>query len=228
MRSLYGKTTGKDVYESLLKELAEFSLPLEKMSGICTEGVPALVGKNTGLISLLLSSHCWDVSLVVYHCVIHQENLAEQTLKMDHVMGLVVSTANFIRSRALNHRQFKIMLEEIECEYKDLAYYCKVKWLSSTKTLQRFYSLLPEIDLFMGKKGCECDDFKDQLWTTDLVFLADITEHMPVVNLQLQGKKQEISQLWRYITAFRTQLELSEQQLREENYAYFRTLSERR
>ncbi|XP_067930703.1 general transcription factor II-I repeat domain-containing protein 2-like [Watersipora subatra] len=145
---------------SPLKELAEFSLLLENMSGICTYGAPALAGKNIGLIGLLLSSHYWHVPLVVYHHVIHQKNFAAQTLRMDHVMGLVVSTVNFIRSRVLIHRQFKIMLEEIECEYKD-------------------------------------------------------------------GKKQDISQLWRYITAFRTKLKLWVQQLREENYAHFKTLSER-
>ncbi|XP_067947365.1 general transcription factor II-I repeat domain-containing protein 2-like [Watersipora subatra] len=116
LSSLHSTTTGKDVYESLLKELAEFSLPLEKMPGICTDGAPAMTGKNTGLIGLLLGSYCWNVPLVVYHCVIHQKNLAEQTLRMEHVMGLVVCIVNFIRSRALNHQQFKTMLEEIECE----------------------------------------------------------------------------------------------------------------
>ncbi|XP_067943148.1 adhesive plaque matrix protein 2-like [Watersipora subatra] len=155
MSCLHGTTTGKYVYESLLKELG-------KMSGICTDETPAMAEKNIGLIGLLLSSHCWDVPLAVYHYVLHQEKLAARTLRMDRVMGLVVSTVNFTQSRALNHQQFKIMFEEIEREYKDL-----------------------------------------------------------------QEKKQDISQLWRYITAFRTKLELWEQQLREENYAHFKTLSGR-
>ena len=93
-------------------------------------------------------------------------------------MGLVVSIVNFIQSRSLNHRQFKIMLEEVECEYKGVAYYCKIRGLSSPKTLRRFNILLPEIDLFMRNKGRECDEFKDQFWITDLVFLADITAYV--------------------------------------------------
>lgn len=225
MSSLHGTTTGKDIYENLLKELAEFNLPLEKMSGVCTDGAPAMAGRNIGLIGLLLKSHHWGVPLLVYHCVIHQENLAAQTLRMDHVMDLVVSTVNFIRSRALNHRQFKVMLEEIESQYKDVTYYCKVRWLSSAKTLRRFHSLLSEIDIFMRNKGREHDEFRDQSWITDLAFLADITEHMSVVNLQLQGKQQDISKLWRHITAFRSKLELWEHQLREENYVHFKSLS---
>ncbi|XP_067933190.1 EPM2A-interacting protein 1-like [Watersipora subatra] len=52
MSSLHGTTTGKDVYESLLKELAEFSLPLEKMSGICTDGAPAMRQQNGHCVEL--------------------------------------------------------------------------------------------------------------------------------------------------------------------------------
>ncbi|XP_067932990.1 general transcription factor II-I repeat domain-containing protein 2-like [Watersipora subatra] len=115
------------------------------------------------------------------------------------------------------------MIEEIECEYKDVAYYFQVRWLSSAETLRKFNSLLPEIDLFMRDKGRECDEFREQFWITDLAFLADITEHLSVGNFQLQGKKQDISQLWRYITAFRTKLELWERQLQKENYAHFFT-----
>lgn len=124
----------------------------------------------------------------IYHCIIHQENLAAQTLKMNHVMNLVVITVNFIRSRALNHRQFQGMLSEINSEFTDVTYYCKVRWLSSAKTLRRFYNLLNEIDTYMRSKGREHDKFTDKQWINDLAFLADVTEHMSSLNLQLQGK----------------------------------------
>jgi hypothetical protein len=39
----------------------------------------------------------------------------------------------YIKSKALNHRQFKQFLEELETEYGDLVYYCKVRWLSKGK-----------------------------------------------------------------------------------------------
>ncbi|XP_067930489.1 general transcription factor II-I repeat domain-containing protein 2A-like [Watersipora subatra] len=127
MSSLHGTTTGQDTFDNLLKELKDFNLPLEKLSGICTDGAPAMTGEHTGLIGLLLKSRVWNVPPIVYHCIIHQENLGAQHFKMGHVMELVVSTVNYIRARALSHRQFKEMLKEIEAEFQDVTYYCKVR-----------------------------------------------------------------------------------------------------
>ena len=49
---------------------------------------------------------------------------------MNNVMYVVVNTVNFIQSRALNHRQFKEFLIEIDAEYGDVTYYSEVRWLS--------------------------------------------------------------------------------------------------
>lgn len=225
--SLHDTTTGKDIYENLIKQLTDFNLPLEKLSGVCTDGAPAMAGRQNGLIGLVLKSRLWEIQPYTYHCIIHQENLAAQTLKMDHVMNLVVSTVNFIRSRALNHRQFKQMLQEMDSEFTDVTYYCKVRWLSNAKTLRRFSSLLGEIDTFMRSKGREHEEFTDAQWINDLAFLSDITEHMSILNQQLQGKQQNISSLWQHVTAFRNKLQLWKRQLQDETCPHFRTLQER-
>ncbi|KAJ3583539.1 hypothetical protein NHX12_016995, partial [Muraenolepis orangiensis] len=41
-----------------------------------------------------------------------REALCCKSLKMDHVMEVVVRTVNFIRSRGLNHRQFDKLLSD--------------------------------------------------------------------------------------------------------------------
>lgn len=227
MSSLHGTTTGQDIFDNLLKELKDFNLPLEKLSGICTDGAPAMTGEHTGLIGLLLKSRVWNVPPIVYHCIIHQENLGAQHLKMGHVMELVVSTVNYIRARALSHRQFKEMLKEIEAEFQDVTYYCKVRWLSSAKTLRRFLSLLDPIDTFMRGKGRNHEEFRNVAWINDLAFLADITEHMADLNRKLQGKQQHVSSLWSHITAFRCKLNLWVGQLQNGNCTHFKSLLER-
>jgi hypothetical protein len=67
-------------------------------------------------------------------------------------MGDVDSAINFIRLCGLNHRQFKVFLDEIESEYRHV-YFSEVRWLSTGKVLQRFLSLLEDIKVFLIEKG---------------------------------------------------------------------------
>ena len=56
-------------------------------------------------------------------------------LKMKHVIDPVVGVVNLIRSRELNHRQFKALLDDLETEHSDVLYHNTVQWLSHGKIL---------------------------------------------------------------------------------------------
>ena len=57
------------------------------------------------------------------HCLIHQQQLCAQKLNMKHLMTDIVKVVNFIRSRGLNHREFKAYLNEVGSEYEDVVYF---------------------------------------------------------------------------------------------------------
>ena len=57
---------------------------------------------------------------------------------MKHAIEKVVSVVNFIRSKGLNHREFKSFLEEVGSDHDDVIYFCQVLWLSKSSTLFRF------------------------------------------------------------------------------------------
>lgn len=59
-------------------------------------------------------------------------------------MTLVVKVVNSIRPKALQHRLFKALLDELDSTYGDLLLKADVRWLSGDKVLQRFVDLLPE------------------------------------------------------------------------------------
>jgi hypothetical protein len=42
-------------------------------------------------------------------------------------MNIVVSTVNFIRSRSLNHRQFREFLTDTEADYGEVIYHSEVR-----------------------------------------------------------------------------------------------------
>jgi hypothetical protein len=55
-----------------------------------------------------------DSSFEHFHCIIHQQNLCSKILKLDHELSLVTKTVNYIRGRALNHRKFSQLLEDMD------------------------------------------------------------------------------------------------------------------
>lgn len=156
-----------------------------------------------------------------FHCIIHQEALCSKLLGFENVMKVVVPTVNFIKSRGLNHRQFKQFLEEIESEYGDLLFYTEVRWLSRGLTLERFLNLIDEIEIFLTDKKKDVPEIKNPDWLCDLGFLVDITNHLNVLNTRLQGKDQLISQLYSHILFFQNKLTLFRSQINQGNYVHF-------
>ena len=116
-------------------------------------------------------------------------------------MKKVVSTVNFIKSQALNHRQFQQFLEDVEAECGDLIYYCEVRWLSKGKTLKRFYDRRDEIATFMDMKGKIIPELSDN-WVRDLAFLVDLTMHFNDLNTKLQGQGQFVHHLYSHVKTF--------------------------
>lgn len=129
---LKNTTKSVDLYEAVKATLARFSLTIDNLYGIVTDGVPAMVGKKERLTKLIEDDpkKIGNLRFIKYHCIIHQENLCATTLKMDNVMNVVIKTINFIRSKGLNHRQFQEFLNTLETSYGDIVYFTAVRRLS--------------------------------------------------------------------------------------------------
>ena len=89
-------TKWRDLYEAVKNMLKQFSLSIVNISGIVTDGVPAMVGKTEGLVKLIEDDTIatQNSRLVKYHCIIHQENLCTKALQMDNVMQITIKTVN--------------------------------------------------------------------------------------------------------------------------------------
>ncbi|KAJ8403950.1 hypothetical protein AAFF_G00343000 [Aldrovandia affinis] len=193
MQTLHGTTKGTKLFGCLDTVFAQYKLHWENMAGITTDGAPAMVGSQSGLATLVSEKvqECRG-EVPRYHCIIHQEQLCANSIGLKNVIQYVVKMVNSIRSKALNHRQFKTMLDEMDAQYGDVLYHQEVRWLSQGKVLKRFFDLRGEIHYFLSSKGNNVDIFSDEKWLSDLAFLVDITA---LLNLQLQGKDHLINQL---------------------------------
>jgi len=214
LKSLKGQTRGADLFYNVCSAVNDMKLTWSKVSGIITDGAPAMAGEHSGLSTLI----CKKVSdeggdAVKLHCIIHQQVLCAKHLPFDHVMKPVAKAINFIRSKALRHRQFQQFLNDIEAEYGDVLYHNDVRWLSMGSALRRFFSLKGEIGQFLVEKGRPMQELSDTVWIADLAFLVDITKHLNALNISLQGQKAVVSELYSHIKAFKTKLQLFQRHL---------------
>eukprot|EP00066_Takifugu_rubripes_P002448 XP_003964395.1 PREDICTED: general transcription factor II-I repeat domain-containing protein 2-like [Takifugu rubripes] len=192
LQAMHGTSKGEDLFSQVVVAMNNFELPFENLSGIATDGAPAMVGTQKGLTALVKKemSRLDPSDIVVCHCIIHQESLCAHSLKLNNVMKTVVSTINFIKSRGLNNRQFKELLSELESEYGDLVYHCEVQWLSRANMLARFYTLREEVKHFMEMKGKPVMELSGGKFLSDLAFMVDITKHLSELNIKLKGPNQ--------------------------------------
>lgn len=88
---LKDSTKVRDLFEAVETTLNKFSLNLVNISGIATDGAPAMVDKKGGLtmmvpmvgkkggLTKLIEDHAVLVGnkgLMRYHCIVHQENVS--------------------------------------------------------------------------------------------------------------------------------------------------------
>ena len=75
-------------------------------------------GTGMGFVGLLKSALKEKSDITIFHCIIHQQNLCEKSLKFKHIMGPVIKAVSFIRARGLNHRQLQKFPEDLDANIK--------------------------------------------------------------------------------------------------------------
>ena len=61
----------------------------------------------------------------------------------------------------------------------------------------------------------------DPRWLRELAFLSDITEHLHISNVKLQGKENLISDMFVIFKAFLSKLDLFKDQIARGNFTHF-------
>ncbi|XP_072375249.1 general transcription factor II-I repeat domain-containing protein 2A-like [Diabrotica undecimpunctata] len=221
---LYGTTKGKDIYEAVKKTVDRIE-DFDKCSAIATDGGPSMTGEKIELVGLLREN---GVTCSTIHCVIHQGALCGKSVKEDQVFQTVIKIINMIRggNRFLLHRQLKQFLVETEVEYRDLLMYNHVRWLSAEKCMERFFAIRKEIPAFLNKyvssDTTELEEkFKDPEFLRQLAFITDLTNHLNMLNLSLQGRNQTVSDLIGMINGFRNKLNVFKRALEKNNLTHF-------
>ena len=201
MASLSSTTTGKDICEQVLKVVGNFELNPAKLCNVTIHGAPFMTGRTNGFCKNFLNA-VGAQSVVVSHCIIHQEKFCTKVLDFAEVVGNVFQCINYIRARGLNHRQLKAFLDELNTEYSDVVYFSAVHWLSRVATLKKFWNLRQEITFFMESKHRNVTFLSNKNCLNDFAFHTDVTQHLSDLNLNLQGKNQLVNKMFEHTCDF--------------------------
>ena len=189
-------------------------------------GLLQLIGANVGFVTLYKNDESFP-QFISYHCIIHQQVLCSKVVNYEHVMKVVIKIINSIRARALQHRLFKSLLDEVDAQYGDLVLFTEVRWLSRGNVLKRFEHLIPEIKAFVQERGDSYEELDDPKWLADLAFLTDITSKLNELNQELQGQMKSLSQMVSSVNAFINKLKLWMSQISKGLLNHFPTLEKR-
>ena len=223
LHSMYDTVTGEHIFNKMLNTFSEYNLEWSNLSCVTVDGGRNMSGTKKGLVGQV-KEECKKRKIpqpMFVHCMIHQEALCAKYLDISCVLQPVVKIVNFIRSHGLNHRQFRNMLKDNDADYLDLPYYTAVRWLSCGKLLTSMLELRKYVVEFLDVKGKQEPLLRDENWIWKLAFAADITNHLNVLNLKLQGQDNLISDLYTHIKAFRSKLRLFIEQLQVKKLTHF-------
>lgn len=158
------------------------------------------------------------------HCFLHRQALAAKVLPSDlnDVLKEVIKVVNSIKGKALQTRLFRIICEDMGSLHQNLLYHTEVRWLSKVKVLTRLLELKAELLMFLQDAKSEyANYFCDPAWLLKLAFLADLFDHLNILNKSLQGREENILTAKDKIRGFLAKLRLWSESLQKKVYESF-------
>lgn len=173
------------------------SIEWEKLCGVCTDGALAMLGCKSGFQSLVKRV---NPEVIGTHCMIHRQVLTTKTLPepFKEVLNRVIKAVNFVKSRPLVTRLFKVLCEDLGSTHDALLFHKEVRWLSKGKALKRLFELKEELQIFFASQNASEYELlftEDEFMLCKLAYLVDTFEIFNSVNIGLQGKESTIISL---------------------------------
>ena len=205
--TIKNRTRGINIFNAFREKCNEVKLSFADLVSVCTDGALAMKGVREGFIGLLKKGLPHPESLIAFHCILHQQNLAAKSATVGDTFNKVLEIVHFIRVNSTRHRQFReLLINDDETDIVDIPFYCQVRWLSRGNIFSKIFKLKQQILSFYEKqkKHCYLSDFD---FTKNAAFLCDLMSKQNELNIFLQGKSNCIYVMWRKIQAFRKKLE---------------------
>jgi zinc finger BED domain-containing protein 5/7/8/9 len=225
-RPLQTNATGEAIFNEVNGYLSSHGLSWDNCVDLCTDGAAAMTGRQKGFVRRVqqVARHITST-----HCILHREALAAKRIPpaLKAVLDEATKVVNFIKSRPLQSRVFKILCEEMGAAHTALLLHTEVRWLSRGRVLTRLFELRSEVVVFSMDHHLELfDKFRDVEWLQRLAYLADVFDKLNGLNAALQGKSANIFTSAEKITAMKRKVELWNARVQTNEIDCFSTLQE--
>lgn len=141
-------------------------------------------------------------------------------------MNLVIKMVNEIIAKALNHRQFCALLDEVDSEFSNLLLHNNVRWLSRGEVLHCFVACLEHLKTFLKSKDLNYLQLEDTEWLEKLHFMVDMTSHLNMLNKSLQVWGNTALQMLEAVLSFERKLTVFARDVQRGTLAHFPSLRE--
>ena len=124
-RPLAKNTTGEQIFKQVDLFFKEHELEWSGCVSICADGALSMMGCKKGFMNFVKKE---NKNISVVHCLLHRENLAAKEIQEDLaiVFKEVVSVANFIKSRPLHTRLFRVLCNEMGAKHNRFLFHSNI------------------------------------------------------------------------------------------------------
>ena len=101
-------------------------LSWSKVVGVCTDDAPAMIGANSGLVSLAKQK---NPAVQETHCMIHKAAFVSKTIskRLHEHLSVVIKVVKNVKPSVLNTRLFSKLCKDMDANHTALLYHTQVR-----------------------------------------------------------------------------------------------------
>ena len=124
-RPLAQNTTKEQIFKKEDSFFKEHQIKWFNCVSVCADGSPSMMGRKKGFMNFVKKK---NKNISVVHCLLHRKNLAAKEIQEDLaiVFKKIVSEVNFIKSRPLHTRLFRVLCDEMGTEHNGLLFHSNI------------------------------------------------------------------------------------------------------
>ncbi|KAJ8878276.1 hypothetical protein PR048_018853 [Dryococelus australis] len=147
-RLLPTNSSESEILNTLVEFFSSNEIPWENSAYQCSDGAKTMAGHNAGATSKIKSK---ANKYSICDWVLHRHALPSRKLPSELMVVLndAIQIINYIKSRPLKSRLFKVICEDMGSHHQPLKRHTEVRWLSRGKRLIRLMELSADVAAFL-------------------------------------------------------------------------------